>query len=252
MKYFFERIVNSKIKLITLCAIFSAMIIDLARKLIYIPAGADPYQPALNTFLAFTGIGFNWHALVFWFLPLYLMLVISDDVFEDYKTGNINSLIIRSGKKRYVVTSMKKSFLLSFAMIFVPLIINLVMSYILFAGATRGFDFVYNDMFLLSKSMGAPLLTNFIFICTTSLLAAVMGCACTGIAYLSKDRKIAYPASFVLWFLFFIPRKSIMLSLQPFSEYELSDILPVYIACTLAHLAVAVVGAVWEINYAKK
>lgn len=251
MKYYVCRIVNNKAKLTCFCFFIFAMLYDLFERVRYIPVGGDAYVPGLNTFLAYTGSGFNFHALIFWLLPLWLMIIVSDDVIEDYIYGYKSVLISKKGKSRYAIDTLKKGFIFSFFVMFIPLIYNMLLSYVLFDGAQRTLGVNIADYTWLKICMEHHILANFGYVFITSLLSGIVGCAGSGLAMAFHDRKIVYPISFALWFVVFIPDKSIMLAIQPFSEYGPSDALFVYLLAVIIHTTVAVFAYMKEIKYAK-
>ena len=216
------------------------MVVDLFWKIIHIPVGGMPYAADYSVFLALGGIGPNFHGLVFWFLPLLLMFIVSDDVFTDKDTGSKSILAAKVGSRQYAMSVAVKGFLFSFALILLPLLFNLFLSHILLNGVKLTFDKELYGEFA-KRCMEKPLLTNVVFIFITSLLAGVIGFSGSGLALVTLDRKKAYVISFLLWYVFFVPRKSIMLSLQPFSEYGLKDILPVYLLCLFTHVIIALI-----------
>ena len=71
-----------------------------------------------------------------WYLPLPLAIVVADDCIEDYKIGYKNILVTKRGKNKYFVLNILKSFVISFLIIIIPLLLNLLMVHIVFAGGT--------------------------------------------------------------------------------------------------------------------
>lgn len=256
MKYYFKRIINDKIKLSIILFIFILMLWDLVSRVKFFPVGGIPYQANFNTFLSLTGIHMSFHGLVFWFLPIYLAILSADDVIEDYSTGAVNTLIARQGKKAYLLNNFLKAFIISFSVMFLELMLNLLLSLVIFNGATYSpFSALTTNLsqsHLLIKSLQSPLITNIAFILATSLLSGVIGMASVGFALGFKERKIVYPLSFVIWFIPFCFNKSIMLSIQPFSEYDLEQILPTYIFTLILHLLVPIIIYKKETAYYEK
>lgn len=244
MKYYFKRIVNDKIKLGVIILIFAMMFFDLLIKLRYYPVGGTPIHPQFATFLAIIGGDYIFHGLLFWFLPIYMLILSAEDVLEDYGTGYVNILMASKGKKKYLKANLSKAFVVSFSVIFFALILNLILSNIILHGATYttlGEAFIEEDKnSFIIKCLTHPLLTNLAFIIIASVLSGVIGMTGAALAFCFKSRKIVYPFSYILWFIPFCFDKSIMLSLQPFSEYEPSQFMPTYIITLAVHIAVAV------------
>ena len=134
--YYLKRIINDKIKLGFIFLLFLLPIMDLISTLVSIHHGATPMAPWSSTFLSLTSTSFIFHSLFFNFLPLYLLIISCDDCFEDCTTKYRNILISKWGKKDYVITNITKSFCISFFLILFTLLLNMLMSEIIFNTAT--------------------------------------------------------------------------------------------------------------------
>ena len=135
MSYYITRIFNNKLKLGVILYIFIAPILDILLTLIDLSKGASVPAPYLATFLGGFSIG-GLRKLLKWYLPLLLAIVVADDCIEDYRIGYKNILITKRGKNKYFALNMLKSFVISFLIIIIPLLLNLLMVYIVFAGGT--------------------------------------------------------------------------------------------------------------------
>ena len=135
MSYYITRIFNNKLKLGIILYIFIAPIIDILLTLIDLSKGASVPAPYLANFLGGFSIG-GLRKLFMWYLPLPLAIVVADDCIEDYKIGYKNILVTKRGKNKYFVLNILKSFVISFLIIIIPLLLNLLMVNIVFAGGT--------------------------------------------------------------------------------------------------------------------
>lgn len=254
LTYYVKRILNDKLKLFFIALIFLIPVLDLIFQLRYIPVGAVPGRADFNTFLTGSN-SFIFQTLLLDFLPVFLLIVACDDCFEDYTTGHRNVLITKWGKKNYVLTNVGKGFIISFCLMLLTLLLNLLMAHLLYSGAVySGFDdlildFKPTDLFYISVQHS--LITNLCFILTTSFLSGVVGAAGAALAVAVHNRKIVYPVLFLIWFALKSTDKSLSLAMQPFSEYGFDTIVPVYIAGVLLFSVVTVAAAVKEIKYAK-
>ena len=226
--YYLKRIINDKIKLGFIFLLFLLPIMDLISTLVSIHHGATPMAPWSSTFLSLTSTSFIFHSLFFNFLPLYLLIISCDDCFEDCTTKYRNVLISKWGKKNYVITNITKSFCISFFLILFTLLLNMLMSEIIFNTATYSIfsenlvDEDKTSLFYIEATH--PTITNIIYI---------------------------FPLLFLLWFLPAHTDKSIMLALQPFCEYGLDTKIPVFVI-TLGIFVVLTIGAaIKEVHYAK-
>lgn len=255
VSYYLKRIINDKIKLGFIFLLFLLPIMDLISTLVSIHHGATSMAPWSSTFLSLTSTSFIFHSLFFNFLPLYLLIISCDDCFEDCTTKYRNILISKWGKKDYVITNITKSFCISFFLILFTLLLNMLMSEIIFNTATYSIfsenlvDEDKTSLFYIEATH--PTVTNIIYIFITSLLSGAIGAAGSALAMAIKIRKIVYPLLFLLWFLPAHTDKSIMLALQPFCEYGLDTKIPVFVI-TLGIFVVLTIGAaIKEVHYAK-
>lgn len=253
--YYFKRIINDKVKLFFMILLFTLPVIDLILTFIYVPMGAYPEKADANSFLAATSVSFISHSLMLYFLPVYLLVIAGDDCFEDVLTGYRSVLISKWGKKSYVKTSIIKAFCISFSVVFISLLFNLLMAHIIYNGS--GYSQIeelliyYEPGDLYYFEANNPLLTNVIYIFTTSFLSGLIGAAGAALAMANKNRKIVYPLLFLLWYLPQCLDNSIMLALQPFNEYNLGTKVYIYIITSCIFIVVTAVAAIKEIRYAK-
>lgn len=253
IKYYFNRIINNKVKLATMLLIFLYPIIDIVLLLKDVSMGASVLEPNLASFLSSRIFNFA-QCLLLWFLPLYIILIVADDCIEDYKLGYRNVLVSKWGKRSYVITNIIKGFTFGFLVIFISLAINLVMTQIIFNGGNYiGLDTnTIEGIESLRHSLQCPLLTNIKYIVLASLLSGVVGLGASSVSLIFHDRFIVYPLVFVMWY---IPNNAfirpVMLAIQPFTEYSILDSSPALIFVFVINLVAALVACVKEIKYAK-
>lgn len=253
--FYLKRIMNDKVKLAFIILLFIFPLLDLIFTFIYVPSGATPQKADFNTILSCTSSEFMFHSLTFYFIPIYLLLISGDDCFEDCSTGYRNILILKWGKKSYIKTNIMKAFFISFAILFLSLALNLLMSHIIYNGVNDS-DFINQLIYeqgasLFYTEVTHPFITNICYIFIASLLAGLLGASGAALAMAIKNRKIVYPLHFLLWYLMMSMDKSIMLALQPFNEYGPDTKVPVYSIAIILFAGVTVIAAVKEMYYAK-
>ena len=248
MSYYITRIFNNKLKLGIILYIFIAPIIDILLTLIDLSKGASVPVPYLATFLGGFSIG-GLRKLFMWYLPLPLAIVVADDCIEDYKIGYKNILVTKRGKNKYFVLNILKSFVISFLIIIIPLLLNLLMVHIVFAGGT--YLFMDPESIKAIPSMAEyyshPMFYNLLCILLLSLAGGVVGSGATALAMAFPNRFILYPLIFILWYIPSIAKQSIMMAFQPFTEYPLSYALPSVIF-VLATNVVAVLFSFFKVT----
>ena len=259
--YYFKRIMNDKTKLFFIILLFTIPMLDLILTFINVPMGAYPERADVNTFLYGSYVHNHFsYPLMLYFLPVYLLIVAGEDCFEDVTTGYRNVLISKWGKKNYVKTNIIKAFCISFSVIFISLLLNLLMAHIIYSGSEYSQIeelLVYyepGDLYYIEAKY--PLLTNFIYLFPISFMSGMLGSAGAALAMAIKNRKIVYPLLFLLWFILFLPRilafdDIIMLAMQPFNETSLDTKVLIFVITSCIFVAVTVAAAVKEIRYEK-
>ena len=223
MSYYITRIFNNKLKLGVILFIFAAPILDILKALIDVSKGAAVPFPALAAFLgSFMTTGLQ--GVLKGYLPLFLAIIVADDCIEDYRIGYKNILITKRGKNKYFALNMLKSFVISFLIIIIPLLLNLLMVHIVFAGGT--YLFMDPESIKAIPSMAEyyshPMFYNLLCILLLSLTGGVVGSGATALAMAFPNRFILYPLAFILWYISTAIKPSIIGALTPFTVYPLS------------------------------
>ncbi|MGN0497470.1 MAG: hypothetical protein ACI4F6_00145 [Acutalibacteraceae bacterium] len=185
--------------------------------------------------------------MLFWYLPLYFLLIAADDCIEDFKSGYKNILITKWGKKKYFRANIIKGFIIGFIVIFLTLALNILLTHITFAGGTyTGFD---SDNGQINEILQSPFLTNCIYILVASFISGVVSMGSVAVALALHNRYLVYPIVFILWYIPSTVNKSIILALQPFTEYSLSDVLPTVLIVIAVNIAAVVFACIKVIKY---
>jgi hypothetical protein len=170
MSYYITRIFNNKLKLGVILFIFVAPILDILMALVDVFKGASVPVPGLVTFLgSFMTAGLQ--GVLTGYLPLFLAIIVADDCIEDYRIGYKNILITKRGKNKYFALNMLKSFTVSFFVLIIPLLLNLLMVHIVFAGGTyipADVEMLKSEPNLL-QSYSNPMFYNILYILVFSL-----------------------------------------------------------------------------------
>ena len=248
MSYYITRIFNNKLKLGVILFIFVAPILDILMALVDVFKGASVPVPGLVTFLgSFMTAGLQ--GVLTGYLPLFLAIIVADDCIEDYKIGYKNILVTKRGKNKYFALNMLKSFTVSFFVLIIPLLLNLLMVHIVFAGGTyipADVEMLKSEPNLL-QSYSNPMFYNILYILVFSFIGGIVGSGATALAMAFPNRFILYPLIFILWYIPSIAKQSIMMAFQPFTEYPLSYALPSVIF-VLATNVVAVLFSFFKVT----
>lgn len=244
ISYYFKRIINDKTKLFMIIFI---LILPIAEILLYLRnisvGGYVPYAD-LACFLTGNSHGLRHmiQSVFLWFMPFYLLVVVADDCIEDYQSGYKNVMISKMGNKRYFINNIIKGFVFSFVIVFTALIFNFILVHILFYSASgQNISAILGEQSgFLKWSAENVTLTNIIYIVIASLIYAITGATGTAVSVFFHERKIIYPLMLALWFVPLLLKKSIMIFLQPFSEYSITYALPTVIIYIIVNIALVI------------
>ncbi len=226
MSYYYNRIINNKIKLSIILFFFLMPVISILFVLFDIHMGASVYCPELNTFIARDTVPGGISGLFFHYMPLLLAIIVSDDCAEDYKLGYKNLLISKWGKNRYFLINMSKSFIFSALIILIPLLVNLVMTQFIFAGATyNGWSPGDIETFpTVKESLANPMKYNIMCTLIAVVFAGVLGMGSTAVSMALHNRFIVYPIVYIMWYIpNSLPQHNVLCAFQPFTEYNMAD-----------------------------
>jgi hypothetical protein len=249
MRSQFRKIFRDKLSRIVILAIIFIPCIEIIQLL-----SSDYYDGfylANAFYLSASTIGHVTQIILLWFLPLYLLVICSDDPIQDKKTGVRDIWITKLGKKKYFFVKIKTSFTVSFSVIFLSLALNFLINSLFFdmAGFTSAsiYDGVPGET-LLRKQVENPYLSIFLFSLVTSFFAGLLGVAGTCISMLTYDKKITYPLTFAFWFILIANEESVMFLFQPFAEYGLETLVPIFITSTISFLFLYILTYLHEVK----
>jgi len=183
-------------------------------------------------FLSGASRGHLFQIIYLWILPLYLLFVVSDDCCTDEKNGYKYILLSKLGRKKYLTEKWKISFILSFSIMFISLILNMILVYIFFASRC-------SDIYLSQEMMGTtdvlknifinyPLLSYFVYIFIASLITGLLGMLGAVISTIYRNRKYVYAITLLVWLVFIVKNDSIMLIFQPYIEFPLDMLVRIF------------------------
>lgn len=252
LMYYIKRTVNNKLKLSVVGLIFLYVITYAFTFLKDIQLGGSVNEPDLISFLTGNSFYSNAFHLLIWYMPLYLLLLVADDCIEDYRLGYKQILISKWGKHSYLRINLIKGFVLSFAVFFVALMVNLAITHIMFAGGTYK-SFALED--LNSMELWAyknALLTNVIHIVLTSIFAGIVGTGAVAVSISVHNRLLVYPIVFIMWYIpFGLFENTIVYAIQPFTEYSILHALTPIIQLVVINLSAVIFMYIKELKYEK-
>ncbi|MEC1624683.1 hypothetical protein P9E08_04740 [Bacillus mojavensis] len=248
MKSHLYRISKNKLSLLIFCIVLLIPCIDIFLLL----STHTMYHPAFAFFLSGTSRGHAAQSLLLWFLPLYFLLLCSDDSIQDYKTGYRYILISKVGKTKYCLEKIVTSFIVSFLTMFLSLVINFILAEIFFFNGSFKNDLdqiSLPDNFLYTVSMDHPYLAIMFFSIICCVLAGFSGALGASISLFFLDKKYAYTTCFFIWFSLVLKKESLMYLFQPFTEYGFDVFLPIFIFSVSVFLLIIILITIYEAKF---
>ena len=186
--------------------------------------------------------------LLIWLMPIWILLAVGDRYIEDVKLGFSSLISTRYGMGRYVRKLVATTFVTSFLLYFIPLLMNYGFALVLGWNVPKmeGIGRLHYEMLRYDQRPMAqmawyqPGLVNIMFLLSTCFLAGVLGTVSVCISLVFADKRVVYSFMFVFWFGQIILPKSVIDVVQPFTEWQLERLGYVYGRSLLLCLVVIV------------
>lgn len=177
-------------------------------------------HPTYAAFLSGSTEGHVGQMIIIWILPLYIMIIIGDSYIQEKRVGFIYFKLQRAQKRRILLTDIKLTFAATCIMFAIVLLLNLLLSYLIFHGGKDFYDLQdyvqYMGKFN-AYQFGHPYLTYFLYILFFSGIAGVLAVTCKCITWIVPKYGISYMISFFMWIVLSFGPYSFIDSIQPFA-----------------------------------
>lgn len=251
-----QRILCDKMKLAFIILLLVIPLGDIGQMLydLYQNPDAQMPDPRYVAFSALYTVGTNHilHKIMFWFLPIYLLMITGEDSLEDCDTGYRNILQSRMSKKQYVWGKARNAFCLSFLILFVSLMLNYGLLQLIFHQGK--YIWLTPDIYpedenrMYTIGYGCPVVVNLANIMMTSILGGCISTVGTCLAMYLRDRKIVYGVTFMLWFIFVLIDDGLMSVLHPFTNMTLERLVTAVLLITCGYAAIALIPLAAEVK----
>jgi hypothetical protein len=247
----FYRIFKNKKSMFIIWFIILIPFIDLIQLLISQKTFGVNYHPAFSFFLAGSTQGHIGQIVLLWFLPIYFLILCSDEYIQEVKNGYNRIIISKLGQNVYFRTKLFISFIVPCITMFISLTINLIFSYIIFKGGAFSKGFFERDTssnLLTDFSQQHPFITAFTFLLIVCFFSGLVGVLGASACLVFPDRRYAYPIAYFIWFILIFVKGSVMNIFQPFTEYDIDDLLPILIIDILLLLVIPLLTYIYKIK----
>ncbi|MEZ0119068.1 UNVERIFIED_ORG: magnesium-transporting ATPase (P-type) [Heyndrickxia coagulans] len=247
------RILHNKLSLVCLLLIFFIPCVEIIQLLMTQIQFGDKWDPAFAFFLTGSSRAHGAQIVLIWFLPIYFLIAFSDDAVLDYKLGYRNVVVNKIGIKKYCAEKILGSFLFSFVTMLCSLLLNMILTKIIFNHGTydKGIsDFVGSSHSLLHYELAHPYITLVFFTLIFSIYAGLAGALGASFSLLFKDKKYAYAATFFVWFMLILRNQSLVFIFQPFTEYNnLHTSLPILFTTLAVLVVIPIIVFIVEVKF---
>lgn len=204
-------------------------------------------QPFAAAFLSSASRGHIPQKLIIWLLPLYFLMITSDSYIQEKRTNYISIMKVRMKKKDIFIKQCLSSFLISFSISSLSLILNLIICLILFQNGER--PLMVMDHIISIYSSQYPYLTYFIYIIVFSLFCGLLAASSHALSYLIPLHIPLYIIIFGIWFYQIGSYNSIAFVLQPYIEFGLERIIPSVIFFLMTCFVPIILGYIKMVKY---
>lgn len=251
-----QRILCDKVKLFFVILLMIIPMLDIGQilyDLYSIPEEQIP-DPRYVAFSALFTVGTNHmlYRIMFWFLPVYMLIITGEDSLEDIDTGYRNILRSRMSKKQYAWGKARNSFGFSFLVIFLSLMLNYVLLQIFFHNGE--YIWIPADLYpseehrIYTIGYDHPVAVNLVNITMISVLSGLIGMIGTCLSMSLQDRKIVYGITFMLWFIFVLIDDGLMSLFHPFTNMTLERFVIAVLLVIIGYLAISVTALIAEVK----
>lgn len=183
----------------------------------------DINHPANRAFLSGSSRGHFPQYIIFYILPLFSLLLCSDNYILEYKKKYSQIMMTRTRRKSYVLAKYVTSFIIPACIMLLGTTINLILSMIIYNGgksfnqAERILEETTDPFFTFMYTH--PYYTYVFYMILAAIGAGMCSLMCRSIAFLTKKYQHAYFISFAVWMVLIILPYSVINIFQPFTEY---------------------------------
>lgn len=251
-----KRILRDRIKLVfifILLLIPLLNIVEIFHDLTLAPESSMP-DPRYIAFSALYTGGNNHmlYRIMFWFLPIYLLIITGEDSLEDYDTGYSNILQSRMSRKQYIWGKARNSFCFSFLVIFLSLMLNYCLLQLIFHGCEHNwiepnlYPAEENRMYTIGYDH--PVTVTLASIVMTAIFSGLISLIGTSLALCFHDRKVVYGLTFILWFIFVLNEDGFMSIFHPFTNMILERLIIAFFLIAVGYLIIAMTALIAEVR----
>lgn len=254
LKFSLERIWKNPLRNIMIILLLLFPSLELTWYIFYIMNGGVAYAPHEAFFLRgqSIGIGHIFQAIYLWLIPIYCLIIVADDCLEDNAIGYNGVLCSRCGKREYIRSHIKKSFIIIFTTMFTAFLINILFSYLLLRDGQYSphTAALFNE--IETWEIENPLATNILHGFITALISGILAVGACITALLFKEKRITYFIVIFFWLIQIIKPNAIILLFQPRTGITLEEVIITIVEFMLPMLLYVIAGYIKVVRFDTK
>lgn len=222
--------------------------------LIYFPFESMPNResmvhPCFHAFLSGVSDSQISQMLLIWLLPIYHLLVYSDEYLIDRNNNCFNLIRTRCNIKRILIMRFAISFFEGFFLVFISIMINFLLCFFLFYGGENFMGLEsYSQNSGINMGINHPYYTYIAKVLMASLISGVLSMFCQSMTYIVKNIKYVYFSCSFFWIIQIISPYSITYCIQPYIEYGLNYRIPAFLLFAMASLIVIFIAYRYKVK----
>lgn len=142
-----------------------------------------------------------------WIIPIILILSFANNYNLEKKIGMKNIFLVKIKRNQYFSSKILISFIYSFFICLIPLVINLIINYVFLHGGNSFFSlesYSSNEIGeYLYYCIRHPIITYIGYMISTSFTVGLLGVFCQCVCIIADDNKLPYIIVFAVWILYF-------------------------------------------------
>ncbi len=187
---------------------------------------SDLYAHPVYFTLIGGGRAYSVVSLIYYFMPVFLILSYCDKYIKELKNGIIPVYYTKIGRKKYFFSKTITAFLHPFMLCGIPYILNFAINSVIFHGGTDFSSMQTWPRDVLEErlyfSINHPYVIYFSFLLISLIVYGLLSVMCQSICFILKDNKLTYIVSLLIWIGIYFSNKNIAISLvlQPFVIFD--------------------------------
>lgn len=219
--------------------------------------GGFPEESLTSRFLLsyYPEIGLQYHMILIWFLPIWIVQMITYITDYEFKNSYDNILKTKIGIKKYFWKKTKISFLFTFISFYALMLLTAMFSYVICVFFVGDLDSYANGLEITVKSgiftyleAMHPFLAIIIEYFLASIIVGILAATINAIHFLTKDLRVTMALGMLFWYIFIVMKQfNIMTALQLFNLFEYDIVYKISTYALFTGISILIISLIYKI-----